>query len=141
MAGLCEGGNEPPKRLKSHLIGRRRPNIRPSGLLRYSVHKAQAASAQGQSYVLRKWSHRMAKRRTKKLRHVEANDIKRITENKKDKSEKRREEKRREEKRREEKRREEKRREEKRREEKRREEKRREEKRREEKMKDMKYHI
>ncbi|KAJ4437245.1 hypothetical protein ANN_17380 [Periplaneta americana] len=48
--------------------------------VRYSVHKAQAASAQGQSYVLRKRSHRMARRRTKKLCHVEANDIKRITE-------------------------------------------------------------
>ncbi|KAJ4447784.1 hypothetical protein ANN_09792 [Periplaneta americana] len=45
----------------------------------YSVHKAQAARAQGQSCVLRKWSHRMARRRTKKLCHVEANDIKRIT--------------------------------------------------------------
>ncbi|KAJ4433800.1 hypothetical protein ANN_16112 [Periplaneta americana] len=137
MAGLCEGGNEPPGSLKAsngsnyhrtgrvisvpklgHNSRRVRGDAQPTpgsqrasgtdalflviargmyhmlstklgtwGLgcrahelsYRYNVYKAQAASAQGQSCVLRKWSHRMARRRTKKLCHVEANDIQRIT--------------------------------------------------------------
>ncbi|KAJ4446853.1 hypothetical protein ANN_13552 [Periplaneta americana] len=45
----------------------------------YNVHNVHAASAQGQSCVLRKWSHRMTGRRTRKLCRVEANDIQRIT--------------------------------------------------------------
>ncbi|KAJ4427983.1 hypothetical protein ANN_23996 [Periplaneta americana] len=61
MAGLCEGGNEPSGSLKA--------------ICKYNVHEAQAASALGQSCVLRKWSHRMTGRRTRKLCRFEANDI------------------------------------------------------------------
>ncbi|KAJ4445815.1 hypothetical protein ANN_12500 [Periplaneta americana] len=49
--------------------------------VRYNVHKAHPASAQGQSCVLRTWSHRMTGRGTRKPCRVEANDIQIIRDN------------------------------------------------------------
>ncbi|KAJ4445364.1 hypothetical protein ANN_07169 [Periplaneta americana] len=127
MAGLCEGGIEPPRSLKAK--EKRREEKRREEKRREEKRREEKRREEKRREEKRR--ERRGEEREEERRGEERRGEERRGEERR--GEKRREEKRREEKRREEKRREEKRREEKRREEKRREEKRREEKRREEK--------